>query len=205
MKALSILFFILVPHFAMAEGRALTLSEYFDSTAQAGDVVCEVVQNTCYLTVGEQKLTEAHDPSGVLQKGTINPNQRQFTTVTIREIMGELDRGQIKTSAPIDVYVKVAWEARDNGPLAKHLGDTHIVHGRLTLTETGAFQFEVTNIPDMVLLGMYTPSLDIAEVFGRQLDSENEALETDVKLWLQAVLTAVVPKALSLTPSITKP
>lgn len=179
-------------------GRPLTIMDYFSGDVRPGDVVCEVIQleqgqTRCYLTTTTRvTLSENNDPSGALKKGALTPDQRQFTRVQIEQLIAELERGEIKPQGPIDVYVKVKWEARDSGPLAKGLGDDHIVHGRLILSDTGVFQFEVLNIPDMILLGMYNPSLDVAEVFGRRIGAENAEIQADMKRWLEAVLTAVI-------------
>ena len=152
---------------------------------------------TCYLNLKfSSTLTDKDDPTGALAKGAVNPDQRQFTRVTVAQILAELDRGKVKSGGPIDVYVNVDWEARDNGTLGMRLGKKHIVHGRLVASESGAFQFEVLNVPDMVLIGMFNPSLDVAQVFGRKIGVDNEQIERDLKLWLQTVLSAVVPKAL---------
>lgn len=202
MKAAFLIIFALMSTAAFAKGRALTIMDYFGGAVRGGDVVCEVVkleskQTRCYLAVSATRvLTPNDDPSGVLQKGSVNPNQRAFTRVSVEQIIAELERGAIKQAAPIDVYVKVKWEAKDSGPLGKRLAHNHIVHGKLTLGETGAFKFEVTNVPDMILLGLYNPSLDVAEVFGRKITAENNLIEQDMKLWLESILSAVVPQAI---------
>lgn len=193
---------VLAPTLAPAdEPRPRSLTEYFDGQAHPGDVVCEPIQQTCYLAVEPPPvLTPEADPTGALAQGAIVPSQRPFTRVAIDQILGELERGRIKPSGPVDVYVRVDWSAKDTGLLQKSLGAHHFVHGRLSFKE-GHARFEVTNVPDQLLLGMYKPSLDVAEVFGFRIGPENDQLRAAMNLWLETILARVLPAALGLEPT----
>lgn len=192
---------LVFPAFATAEPAARTMSEYFKGPVQAGDVVCDVQQD-CYLTVtANPVLTPGDDSTGALAKGAIVPSQRHFTRVEIAQILGELERGRIKPSGPVDVYVKVQWNAVDSGPLGKSLKGQHIVRGKLSF-EDGTAKFTVTSVPDQMLLGMYQPSLDVAEAFGMRTPGENDAIKSAQNLWLETILARVLPAALGLAPEV---
>lgn len=184
-----------------AEPAPRTLSEYLNGPVNPGDVVCSV-DRVCYLTVAATPvLTAEDDPSGALARGAVVPTQRPFKRVEISQILGELERGAIKPEGPIDVYVKIAYEATDSGPLGKSLSGRHVVHGRLKI-EDGVAHFEVTGVPDMVILQTFMPKLDLAEAFGMTIGSDNEPLRLAFNLWLETILTRVLPNALGLTPAV---
>lgn len=197
-------FLLILPTLASAEPAARTMSEYFDGPVQAGDVVCDV-QSNCYLTVTAAPiLTAEDDPTGALAKGAIVESQRQFTRVELAQILGELERGRIKPNGPVDVYVKVRWIAVDSGPLGKGLKGQHIVRGRLSFDD-GVAKFEVTSVPDQLLLGLYNPSWDVAEVFGFRKVAEDDLIKSAQNLWLETILSRALPAALGLTPVAPKP
>ena len=70
------------------------------------------------------------------------------------------------------------------------------------MAKAGLLSLRWLNLPDMVIIGMFNPSLEVAQVFGRQIGRDNLDIETDLKVWLEAVLTAVMPQAIGLSQSL---
>jgi hypothetical protein len=184
---------------SFAEPRAFTLYEYFERSVQPGDVVCHVIDpvtnaNQCFLTLSlDQVLDDKNDPSGKLSAHAVSPYQKPFQSVRIKELLADLDGLSLETGYRIDLYVKVSWTAK--GASHRLLQDEQIVHGKLLISDTGAFQFKVTNIPKLSLIGYINPNRETAEVFGRKVPSENDLLAKELEAWMEGVVGSVLPLA----------
>ena len=184
--------------------RALTVGEYENGTADFGDVVFDPQTNLSYLTMKFSRHLSSHeDPTGTLAK---TKQHAQFTKVDVQEVLAELTaKGKLKSELPIDIWAKVFWRARDNGPLGIDLDEHQLVHGRLSLTSDGGVQFEVLNIPNAVLAGIkppntFSPSLPVAQAFNGQIGVDDEHIEHDYRQWLGDLLQNLIPSSLSVLP-----
>ena len=190
-----VLMLMLLSPLSFADKVALT--QYQKDSVRPGDMVCELLdaktnQSRCYTAIDwKARLTPEKDSTGRLKKGAMSPGQGQFTEVNVGQLISTVTPGE-KVST-IDIYVKVAWKGERSGALSVPLNGQHVVRGKMKMNDTGQFQFELDSIPDLTFIGSFNPTLDVAEMFGRNAAKQNFELEHDVKSWMQDILNSVLP------------
>lgn len=165
--------------FAAAEGRSFALTEYFTTEVRPGDVVCEVLN----LETNEYRCFLTLDFEAVLTKGVINATRAKFKQVRVKQLLGELEAGALKSAAQVDVFLKLDWIT------SKASSNEHIVQGKILIDDHGKMRFSVTNVPDLMAMGAFLPSADFRQAFGVH------ATETEIKSWIERVVTSVLPAA----------
>lgn len=190
---------VLVGASSYAKADQMGVTRYFEAEASVGDSVCELVDPStmaanCYVVLDFEKvLTPETDPSGFLKAGRISAKQGSFDQVKLHQLVSSVEADMVSEANIINIYIKLNWKGRRAGPMDVALAGEHIVKGQMKLNEKNEFVFELSSIPDLLIFGTFMPSMDVAEMFGRNAEKESFELEHEVKLWADRVVGSVLP------------
>lgn len=103
-----------------------------------------------------------------------------------------LDQTGPKSSEMFDFYIKLHWKGERSGALNVELEDSHVIQGRVVQSGEGQLEISIQSVPDAYMLSTFMPSLELAEIFGRNASSEAYELEHDMTLWMTLLISPVL-------------
>lgn len=216
---------VLLSQLALADSSASLEQEKFGfgyyekNRVKQGDSVCEQLDSNgqelkCYFVNRFAfQLTKDNDNQGHLNVNTAGSDnqERAFTKAKIYNFITAIEPNFFDPNQQIvPYYLKIHWEGK-KGVLGIELKGNHIIQGNINWNpETGRYEITIENIPDMMMLDFFMPSLDIAEIFGRNAGTESEILKIEVMDWFKNLIkspledylnTATALDGLDLEPS----
>lgn len=160
-----------------------------------GSYLCEPVDSTgeiqdyFYINDFSRTLTPENDAAGALVLGRAGRRQETFAAVTLNQLITSVTPEGRQSSQAFDFYLKLHWRGTAPGVAGAELSNSHIIKGSAIRDEdSGLLQVRVDTVPDLYLLSMFMPELDIAMMFGRNAHTEADQLEMEIKLWVDLLV-----------------
>lgn len=189
---------VLFPSFLVAESR-VGVAHYLENDVSSGQFICEPQDSSgqvafCFqVNDFSQNLTPENDASGVMQAKSISDGQGVFIEVQLDQLATSVPPEKFKETNIFDFYLKIHWKGKRSGNLGIELSDRHVAKGRVFRNSSDQkIEIEVTHVPDLYLLSLFMPRLEIAEMFGRNAATQTYELEHDIKLWMTLLISPVL-------------
>lgn len=163
-----------------------------------GDSVCIPMdgegQNSQCLYVSEfvYTITKDNDSFEILKEKLGDKEESQVENIKIFDLILQKSKATFNPDqSPVDFYVKIHWKGV-KGTLGAELHGEHYVKGHVFYSDDlKKYQLKMDSIPDLMLAGQFFilfDKVDIAELFGRNIDTDAKVLEQEVKAWILHVI-----------------
>ncbi|MCB9024817.1 MAG: hypothetical protein H6625_00740 [Bdellovibrionaceae bacterium] len=194
------------PHLLKAED-CVGILQYMESPIPKGQMLCELADDSgqtyvkYYIHDFLRNVLPENDTSGALKLNSINEKQGRFLEVRLEQLATSVKAEETKKSQIFDFYIKLNWKGQRAGTLNIDLSDQHIIKGQVIRNQLNKLDIKIIAVPDLFVLSMFMPSLEIAEIFGRNANTEAEMLEHEIKLWMTLLISPILESYFSASES----
>jgi hypothetical protein len=188
---------LVLSFFSRADER-LGISQYMGNSVPIGHIVCEPLdasgqaESCFFLNDFSRTIVPQNDTSGVMAARSVSDKQGAFVEVKLDQLATSVHPDRFKSSHIFDFYLKLHWKGERPGALNVNLEGNHVIRGQVVRGAEGDLDIKIESVPSLFVLSMFMPGLDVAEMFGRNVVSEANELEYDVKLWMALLIGPVL-------------
>lgn len=188
---------LVLSSFARADER-VGISRYMENSVPIGQIVCEPLdasgqaESCFFLNDFSRTMVPKNDTSGAMAARSVSDKQGVFVEVKLDQLATSVHPDRFKSSQIFYFYLKLHWKGERPGAFNVNLEGNHVIRGQVVRGAEGGLDIKIESVPSLFVLSMFMPSLDLAEIFGRNVVTEANALEHEVKLWMTLLIGPVL-------------